>query len=101
MSWRSEWCPLEPNQRLAKMPLWRHLCSVTANAAAQTVLPASPGSWKTRLNSPWRAALLANLGIESYNTAHYSLALDAWREAWELAKAATDPKTKALADRAG
>lgn len=28
--------------------------------------------------SPWCASLLTDLGIEYYNTAHYSLALDAW-----------------------
>src|SRR2546426_636964 len=50
--------------------------------------------------SPWRAALLTDLGLEYYNTAYYSLALDAWAEAWSLAKGATEPKAKALADRA-
>ncbi|PYJ60145.1 MAG: peptidase C39, bacteriocin processing [Verrucomicrobia bacterium] len=50
--------------------------------------------------SPWRAALLTDLGLEYYNTAHYSLALDAWAEAWALAKDATEPKGKAIADRA-
>jgi RHS repeat-associated protein len=32
-------------------------------------------------NSPWRAALRTGLGAEYYNTAHYSLALEAWRMA--------------------
>jgi hypothetical protein len=50
--------------------------------------------------SPWRASLLFSLGLEYYNTAHYSLALDAWRRSWALAKNATDPKAKAIADRA-
>src|SRR5580765_581845 len=31
--------------------------------------------------SPWRAALLTGLGSEYYNTAHYSLALEAWSSA--------------------
>src|SRR5262245_15410177 len=31
--------------------------------------------------SPWRVALLTDLGLEYYNTAHYSLALDAWEKA--------------------
>src|SRR4051794_26192426 len=35
--------------------------------------------------SPWKAALLTNLGLEYYNTGHYSQALDAWKEAWPLA----------------
>jgi len=50
--------------------------------------------------SPWCAALLTDLGIEYYNTAHYSLALDAWARAWPLAKDAADAKGKAIADRA-
>jgi RHS repeat-associated protein len=50
--------------------------------------------------SPWRAALLTDLGLEYYNTAHYSLALEAWEKAWPLVKEATDMKGKAIADRA-
>jgi RHS repeat-associated protein len=51
--------------------------------------------------SSCRASLLTGLGLEYYNTAHYSLALDAWQEAWALAKDAPDRKAKAIADRAG
>jgi hypothetical protein len=50
--------------------------------------------------SPWTAALLTDLGLEYYNTAHYSLAIDAWSNAWALAKNATDRKALALVDRA-
>jgi RHS repeat-associated protein len=50
--------------------------------------------------SPWSAALLLNLGLEYYNTGHYSLTLDAWRGAWELATASSDAAGKAIADRA-
>ncbi len=50
--------------------------------------------------SPWNAALLTGLGLEYYNTAYYSRALDAWVKAWPLAKDATDAKGKAIADRA-
>jgi RHS repeat-associated protein len=50
--------------------------------------------------SPWRAALLTDLGLEYYNTAHYSLALDAWKKAWAHARDAKDAKGKAIADRA-
>jgi RHS repeat-associated protein len=50
--------------------------------------------------SPWAAALLTDLGIEYYTTAHYSLAIDAWSQAWALAKYATDRKGLALVDRA-
>jgi hypothetical protein len=50
--------------------------------------------------SPWQAALLTDLGIEYYNTAHYSLTIDAWRRAWKIAQPATETKAKAIADRA-
>lgn len=50
--------------------------------------------------SPWQAALLTDLGLEYYNTAHYSLALEAWAKAWSLAKDATDARGKAIGDRA-
>ncbi len=50
--------------------------------------------------SPWSLALLTDLGLEYYNTAHYSLALDAWAKAWALGKEATSPNAKAIADRA-
>jgi hypothetical protein len=50
--------------------------------------------------SSWNAALLTDLGIDYYKTGRYSKALTAWCQAWDLAKAATDPRGKALADRA-
>jgi RHS repeat-associated protein len=50
--------------------------------------------------SPWRAALLTDLGLEYYNTAHYSFALAAWATAWTLARDASEPHAKAIADRA-
>jgi len=52
-------------------------------------------------NSVWRAALLTGLGMEYYNTAHYSLALEAWEGAWAAGQNATTAQGKALADRAG
>src|SRR5262249_45892687 len=50
--------------------------------------------------SPWRVALLTDLGLEYYNTAHYSLALNAWKRAWEEGKEVNQAKGKALVDRA-
>jgi len=50
--------------------------------------------------SHWSAALLTSLGLEYYATGYYSRALAAWKEAWEVAHTATEPKAKALADRA-
>jgi YD repeat-containing protein len=51
--------------------------------------------------SPWVAALLTGLGFEYYNTAHYSLAVDAWSQAWPRAKKdARDANGIAIADLA-
>jgi len=50
--------------------------------------------------SPWRASLLTDLGITWRHEGQFSQALAAWGEAWVLAKTATEPKAKAVADRA-
>jgi RHS repeat-associated protein len=50
--------------------------------------------------SAYRAALLTCLGLEYYKTAHYSLALEAWEEAWSLGQTATTIAGRFLADRA-
>jgi YD repeat-containing protein len=50
--------------------------------------------------SPWRAALLTGLGTEYYNTAHYSLALEAWRQGWEASTNASDANGVSIANRA-
>ncbi len=50
--------------------------------------------------SPWRAALLMDLGITWRHEGQFSEALSAWEEAWNLAKATTEPKAKVIADRA-
>src|SRR5260370_11313618 len=50
--------------------------------------------------SPWNASLLTNLGLEYYNTGHYSKTMEVWSQAWELANGATDLKGKSVADRA-
>jgi RHS repeat-associated protein len=50
--------------------------------------------------SAWNVALLTDLGLEYYNTAHYSLAIEAWKKAWSLGQNATEIKGKAIADRA-
>jgi RHS repeat-associated protein len=51
-------------------------------------------------NSPWRLALLTNLGIAYYRAGYYSKALDAWRQAGELALPVADTVQKPVADRA-
>lgn len=50
--------------------------------------------------SPWRVALLTNLGTTYRDAGYLSRALDVWKQAWELGKDETDPNVKALADRA-
>jgi hypothetical protein len=51
-------------------------------------------------NSPWNAALLLDLGIDYYNTAHYSQVLEVWSRAWALSKNAAEARAKAIGDRA-
>jgi RHS repeat-associated protein len=51
-------------------------------------------------NSAWKPALLVNLGIAWRQTGHFSKAMAAWHEAWDLSKNETEIKAKALADRA-
>jgi RHS repeat-associated protein len=50
--------------------------------------------------SAWRASLLTDLGIVYRRTGYFSKALKAWEEAWALARQETDPKARAMADRA-
>jgi YD repeat-containing protein len=47
----------------------------------------------------WNASLLMNLGLEYYHTGRYSKVLEAWTQAWQLARTATNLKGKAIADR--
>src|SRR6185312_7963656 len=49
---------------------------------------------------PWNVSLLTNLGLEYYHTGHYSKTLEVWGKAWELGKAATDARGRAIANRA-
>jgi RHS repeat-associated protein len=78
-----------------------------AEALLEYAKRTSPGDVSSLANflerypeSPWRAALLTDLGLEYYNLAYYSRALDAWQEAWILGQKATDLRGKCVADRA-
>jgi hypothetical protein len=51
-------------------------------------------------NSPWRVALLANLGIHYYRAGYFSEALNAWEAAWKEGRDEKSPAGKALVDRA-
>ena len=50
--------------------------------------------------SPWRLAILTNLGLLQYRVGYFSRCLLSFRAAWDAGKNATDLKAKALADRA-
>jgi RHS repeat-associated protein len=51
-------------------------------------------------NSPWRAALLTNLGLEYRHTGWFLKALDAWEQAWIAGKDEKSIMGKPLIDRA-
>jgi RHS repeat-associated protein len=50
--------------------------------------------------SGWRTALLTNLGLAYYHYGYFSDAIDAWQEAWKSGQHVTEPRAKALVDRA-
>ena len=50
--------------------------------------------------SPWRLALLTNLGIGYFKTGHFSKAMTAWGAAWQIGKGEDDQRIKPIADRA-
>ncbi|HWD92517.1 MAG TPA: RHS repeat-associated core domain-containing protein [Verrucomicrobiae bacterium] len=58
------------------------------------------GFLKAHPKSPWKPALLVNLGIVWRERGYFSRAMNAWDEAWELTKTASDIKIKSMADRA-
>jgi RHS repeat-associated protein len=51
-------------------------------------------------HSGWATALLTNLGLSYLHYGYFSRALDVWQKAWGEGKDATDPRGKALVDRA-
>lgn len=54
---------------------------------------------KQQPDSPWRVAVLANLGLIHYHTCRFTQTFPAWEAAWKLGKDATEPRAKALVDR--
>jgi YD repeat-containing protein len=48
----------------------------------------------------WRASVLLNLGLVWVRTGHMTRALSAFAEAWAVARSATTPRGRAVADRA-
>lgn len=51
-------------------------------------------------HSGWAPALWTNLGLSDLHNGYFSRALDAFQKAWAEGKTATDPRAKALVDRA-
>ena len=50
--------------------------------------------------SGWAVALWTNLGITYLHEGYFSKAIDAWQNAWIVGKPVTEPRAKALVDRA-
>jgi hypothetical protein len=50
--------------------------------------------------SGWRVALLTNLGLSYYHRGFFSKTIEVLEKAWMEGQAATDPRAKALVDRA-
>src|SRR6476661_9122736 len=50
--------------------------------------------------SPWRVALLTNLGLAYYHGGYFSKAIATWEQAWRAGREFTNPPVKALVDRA-
>jgi RHS repeat-associated protein len=50
--------------------------------------------------SGWAPALLVNLGLSYLHDGHFSPALEVWQDAWRRGKGATEPRARALVDRA-
>ncbi len=48
----------------------------------------------------WKGALLVGMGSTYRRTGYFTRALDAWEQAWGMLKGETDPRLRALADRA-
>lgn len=51
-------------------------------------------------HSAWAPALWTNLGLAYLHDGYFSRAVDAWQKAWTTGSSATDPRAKALVDRA-
>jgi hypothetical protein len=51
-------------------------------------------------HSGWRIALLTNLGLSYYHYGYFSKAIESWEAAWLAGKSVTEPRGKALVDRA-
>lgn len=68
-----------------------------ANAEDQSSLVAFLAS---NPHSPWASALWTNIGLSDLHNGFFSRAIHAWQTAWAQGRTATDPRARALVDRA-
>lgn len=68
--------------------------------AAPDDVGALTGFLKDYPHSGWAPALQTNLGITYLHYGYFSRALDAWEQAWQEGRNATEPSAKALVDGA-
>src|SRR5690348_8815021 len=50
--------------------------------------------------SPWRVALLTNLGLSYYYSGYFSKAIGSWEQAWRDGRELEESRARALVDRA-
>lgn len=55
---------------------------------------------ETHPESPWRVALLTDLGLFYRQKGYFTRALNAWEQAWQIGKDANQPRVSPLVDRA-
>ena len=72
-----------------------------ADWESQATFPQVDAFLQNHPASPWKAALLANLGRVRYQQGCYSLALVHWQQAWNLSKSLEDSAARRMATRTG
>ncbi len=70
------------------------------NAAVGDALPEIAAFLRLYPDTPWRISLQTNLGQVYYSRGYYSLALEAYQDAWTRGKAATSFQARRVVDRA-
>ncbi len=85
--------PAEDAALATALDAYEHTGNPEAVTPVEEFLAAHP-------DSPWRVALLTNLGLVHYHYGYFSRAIDAWEQAWQAGRTASDPAARALVDRA-
>ena len=83
----------EDQDLLRTIDAYRRRTSPDDTAALTTFVSEHPAS-------PWRLALLTNIGLSDYHYGYFSRAIDDFQAAWTDGRTASDPQAKALADKA-